>query len=669
MRALSISLVAILCGCGAGPGPGPSMNGDCGPVLSAAECQIIRTQLGTLDPQPPADPTNRWGRWTGASTNEKDDEDRAAALGQRLFFDRCLSEARDTSCETCHDRAVALIDPRASELQVEVTTPEGRTYLPPIVNPTADRARRPPPEVEPQRDLNGDPLAFWDAKEGRWRGVVRRHQASRSSSGAAYTARNSPTVYNLAYGGGVSHDGARTAGATWVPWDGRYDSAWALVADVYEFGATHRTNRAHLAYRIFKKHRAQYEAMIGAKLPDMDMMDVSQPALRRYPRNASPNTGFNAAWVGCWKGTGPCDPDGQGKPATAPLSAAVRDEINTIFVHAGKALSAYMRRLRSGDSAYDRWLRNDHGTAQTCDGTQTCPMGESCDRRIGRCVMSVAAQRGLRLFIGKAECVMCHGGPNFTDWRFHNLGVPEHDTERRTAGSAVSAGKDGPFAPATQACNLPGAAPAAACPDQGRYAWQNRLAGACEPIVDGGVLKDRACQRSDGQSCATPYSDGAMACLPKALFDPCNYPDAQSCKQAPGCQFIEGMNASGLRQCVPRPTAAELGAFKTPSLRNVARTWPYMHNGALYDYGPAERGETSTEDPTPHLLRVVSFYNEGGGRPTVGERDPLIRPLHLSAGEMSDLVEFLKALSDESASAGPLLTAPSDLADVSKCPE
>ena len=70
-----------------------------------------------------------------------------------------------------------------------------------------------------------------------------------------------------------------------------------------------------------------------------------------------------------------------------------------------------------------------------------------------------------------------------------------------------------------------------------------------------------------------------------------------------------------------------------------------MHNGSLSDFGPAERNQVPPgdpgADPTPHLLRVIAFYNQGGGTPPVGPRDPLIRPLHLSGGEMADLAEFL----------------------------
>jgi cytochrome c peroxidase len=70
---------------------------------------------------------------------------------------------------------------------------------------------------------------------------------------------------------------------------------------------------------------------------------------------------------------------------------------------------------------------------------------------------------------------------------------------------------------------------------------------------------------------------------------------------------------------------ADLGRFKTPTLRRIASTAPYMHDGSI-----------------PTLDQVVEFY-DGGGR-TSPNLDPDIRPLHLSAVEKADLLAFLRAL-------------------------
>ena len=68
------------------------------------------------------------------------------------------------------------------------------------------------------------------------------------------------------------------------------------------------------------------------------------------------------------------------------------------------------------------------------------------------------------------------------------------------------------------------------------------------------------------------------------------------------------------------------GAFKTPTLREVARTAPYMHDGSI----------ATLED-------VIEFYNRGGNRNP--HLDAELRPLKLTAEEKQALIAFLKALS------------------------
>jgi cytochrome c peroxidase len=70
---------------------------------------------------------------------------------------------------------------------------------------------------------------------------------------------------------------------------------------------------------------------------------------------------------------------------------------------------------------------------------------------------------------------------------------------------------------------------------------------------------------------------------------------------------------------------ADRGKFKTPTLRGVALTAPYMHNGSLKT-----------------LDDVIDFYNKGGG--ANANLDAGIRPLKLSPEELHALVAFLKAL-------------------------
>src|SRR4029079_13741658 len=66
-----------------------------------------------------------------------------------------------------------------------------------------------------------------------------------------------------------------------------------------------------------------------------------------------------------------------------------------------KAIASFERTIVSGDSPFDRWQKGDAHA------------------------VSDAARRGFELFRGKADCVACHEGANFTDGGFHNVGVKQ----------------------------------------------------------------------------------------------------------------------------------------------------------------------------------------------------------------------------------------------------
>jgi len=88
----------------------------------------------------------------------------------------------------------------------------------------------------------------------------------------------------------------------------------------------------------------------------------------------------------------------------------------------------------------------------------------------------------------------------------------------------------------------------------------------------------------------------------------------------------EGISELGRYLVTRQPP--DIGAFKTPTLRDVELTFPYMHNGSIKT-----------------LLDVVRFYNEGGRRNPY--LDPKIHPLRMTDSEMSELVEFLRALTSD----------------------
>lgn len=70
---------------------------------------------------------------------------------------------------------------------------------------------------------------------------------------------------------------------------------------------------------------------------------------------------------------------------------------------------------------------------------------------------------------------------------------------------------------------------------------------------------------------------------------------------------------------------SDIGKFKTPTLRNISLTAPYMHDGSMKT-----------------LMEIVEYYDKGGDKNRF--IDPAIFPLHLTKQEKIDLVEFMKSL-------------------------
>lgn len=168
-----------------------------------------------------------------------------------------------------------------------------------------------------------------------------------------------------------------------------------------------------------------------------------------------------------------------------------RDQFQKVFgtevtaENIGKAIATFERTVLCANGPYDRFKAGD------------------------KTAMSEAAQRGMKLFFGKANCSACHSGPAFTDGAFHNIGMgTKHEK-----------------------------------PDLGRFEHSK----------------------------------------------------------------LEGDKSS----------------FKTPGLREIKRTAPYMHDGSHKT-----------------LKEVVDYYNKGGeANPQLDEE---IFPLKLTAEEIHDLVRFLE---------------------------
>jgi cytochrome c peroxidase len=88
---------------------------------------------------------------------------------------------------------------------------------------------------------------------------------------------------------------------------------------------------------------------------------------------------------------------------------------------------------------------------------------------------------------------------------------------------------------------------------------------------------------------------------------------------------LTNQEASELGRFAVTLNPSDIGRFKTPTLRNVTATAPYMHDGSLKT-----------------LEEVIDLYNKGGEANTL--LDSGIRPLNLTDQEKADLLEFLKTL-------------------------
>lgn len=184
---------------------------------------------------------------------------------------------------------------------------------------------------------------------------------------------------------GVGHTNRRTmplAGVArdpWFFWDGRRDSLWAQALTPLENPLEQAGNRAAYAHYIKARFGERYERIFGP-LPDLSGM----------PLNASP-LGTDAE-----------------KAAWNAMSGAQRDAINGVYANIGKAIAAFERSIEPAPTRFDRFALDLVTGAE--------PKGDA--------VFSKDEVLGLKLFIGKANCVTCHNGPRFTDNGFHNTGVP-----------------------------------------------------------------------------------------------------------------------------------------------------------------------------------------------------------------------------------------------------
>lgn len=186
-------------------------------------------------------------------------------------------------------------------------------------------------------------------------------------------------------GVGISATNRRTmpladaARSPFLFWDGRRDSLWAQSLTPLEDAREHGGNRAAYAHFVKDNFAARYERIFGP-LPDLSAV----------PANA-----------------GPLGSDTE-KAAWAAMTEPQRTEVNSVFANIGKAIAAFERSITHEKARFDRFAD------ALAAGVE--PTGDA--------VLSDGELYGLRLFVGKANCIECHNGPRFTDDHFHNTGIP-----------------------------------------------------------------------------------------------------------------------------------------------------------------------------------------------------------------------------------------------------
>jgi cytochrome c peroxidase len=172
---------------------------------------------------------------------------------------------------------------------------------------------------------------------------------------------------------------ADVARAPFLFWDGRRDSLWAQALAPMEDPREHGGTRAFYAHVVKDKLRDRYEHVFGP-LPDLSGVPAS---------------------------AGPFGSDAE-KAAWAAMSDRQRADVDQVFVNLGKAIAAFERTIVHEPTRFDRFADAIKAGRE--------PEGDA--------VLTDEEIYGLRLFIGRGNCITCHNGPRFTDDHFHNTGVP-----------------------------------------------------------------------------------------------------------------------------------------------------------------------------------------------------------------------------------------------------
>lgn len=363
------------------------------------------------------------------------------------------------------------------------------------------------------------------------------------SDGMAKTRMNAPTLVNVH----LMH---------WFFWDGRAESLETQAMGPIEHPGEHGFSRVKVAHRILNQYKKSYEKIFGPlpkNLPAIDTVLARQAngfisdEIAAYALATLGNSDFQKSVLSSARrqGVQPIEiiknyaalgSDERPKSiSTSNPQISEKDLIivNEIFLNFTSAIAAFERTIQSEDSPFDLFAKSLKTTGD---------IQRSLHAQFGGNEL-----RGLRVFAGKGQCLICHNGPTLSDQQFHNIGLPS--------------------GPGQRGLNL------------GRS--QGIIIARANPFSCGNIFKN---EKKQTESCAE-------------------------------LGYLEEENVDFV------------GAFKTPTLRQLSDTAPYGHDGRFVT-----------------LADVLNHYNQLTAKPAVGRAEATLKPLGLTQNELQDLESFLMSL-------------------------
>jgi cytochrome c peroxidase len=379
-------------------------------------------------------------------------------------------------------------------------------------------------------------------------------------------------------------------------WNGRLDSLWAQAVADNENNLTTNGNRLHTAWVVSDLYGDKYRAVFSdyplpfdgpssawSGLLETDAAVAGQCKLvaGACPSNCRMVSASTGA-AGCW----PRFPlaGKPGKVAGCQPGAAGEpfgDAFDCMDPADQQAVTRVLVNFGKAIAAYEATLVTGPAPFDLWAADLSAGNGRAST------AMSDGAKRGAKLFVGKAACNDCHNTPLLSDSKFHNVAVPQ-------VGPAIPRESD---CPAGGVCDCAPMSMTHAGP-------KNCLPWGARDGID--KLQHNTFRRDSMWS--DDVTDASrMAYVSLALDD------------------------------------SLVGGYRTPSLRNVALTAPYMHDGSF----------ATLSDVIEHYDTAGSHAADGVGTPSAQ-----FQPLSLTADEKRDLEEFLRALTCAPPPADALAAAP-----------